>query len=175
MDTLVEFIIPISGLKIGSHTFDFQVDSSFFEHFPDSSLKEGTFKVHLDFEKRLDLYEMHFSFSGFTKAACDRCLTDLNFPIKGENLLLVKFADELFEDVDVLYIPIKTEELNVAKYIYEYISLAVPFIKTFDCESEAEMPCDTEMLALLDKEKGSDDSGSTDNPIWDDLKNIKFN
>lgn len=171
----MEFIIPISGLKIGSHAFDFQVDSTFFEHFPDSIVKEGSFEVHLDFEKRLDLYEMHFSFSGYTKAACDRCLTELNFPIKGENLLLVKFADELFEDVDVLYIPIKTEELNVAKYVYEYISLAIPYIKTYDCESEEEKPCDIEMLDFMNEENEAKETKDTDNPIWAGLKNIKFN
>lgn len=175
MDTLEEFIIPISGLKIGSHSFDFQINSDFFAHFPDSLIKEGTFDVRLEFEKRLDLYEMHFSYTGFTKTPCDRCLANINFPIKGENLLLVKFADDFFEDVDVLYIPIKTEELNVAKYVYEYISLAVPFIKTFDCEEEEEKPCDEEMLALIDEREDSKDTDETNNPVWDSLKNIKFN
>ncbi|MEM1120664.1 MAG: DUF177 domain-containing protein, partial [Bacteroidota bacterium] len=165
----------ISGLKIGTHSFDFQIDSSFFANFPDSLMQEGQFEVHLDFEKRLNLYEMHFSFSGHTKTACDRCLMELNFPVKGENLMLVKFAEAYLEEVDVLYIPINTEELNVAKFIYEYLSLAVPYIKTYDCESEEERPCDEAMLKRLNQanDKSSDSQGT--NPIWDNLKNIKFN
>lgn len=174
MDALVEYLIPISGLKIGIHTFDFQIDNEFFHHFEGSAIKEGMFKVQLVFEKRIDLYELNFSFEGTTKAACDRCLAPISFPIKGENQLIVKFAEAYFEDVDVIYVPIKTEELNVAKFIYEFISLAVPFIKTYDCESEPERPCDEEMLELLAQKKSTEKSESTSNPVWDKLKNIKF-
>ncbi len=177
MDALVEYLIPISGLKIGTHSFDFQIDNAFFAHFSDALIKEGAFKVKLDFEKRIDLYEMNFSFEGTTKTACDRCLASIDFPIRGNNRLIVKFAEEPSEDIDVIYIPIKTEELNVAKYIYEYLSLAVPYVKTYDCEADKNKPCDVEMLALLDKEASGKDNNSTNdtNPVWDQLKNIKFN
>ena len=176
MDALVEYLIPISGLKIGLHTFDFQVDKTFFAEFPDSLIKEGTFKVHLDFEKRIDLYELHFTYEGTTKSTCDRCLAAVNFPIKGENQLILKFAEEYLEDVDVVYIPIKTEEFSVAKHIYEYLSLAVPFIKRYNCEEEEVKPCDLETLAVLNKQdEESKDSDDKENPIWDSLKDIKFN
>ena len=176
MDALVEYLIPISGLKIGTHSFDFQVDNTFFAHFPDSLIKEGSFKVHLDFDKRLDLYEMNFSYEGTTKTACDRCLANINFPIKGNNRMIVKFAEEFMEDVDVIYIPIKTETLSVAKYIYEFLSLAVPYVKTYNCETEDKKPCDTEMLAFLNQEqKENKELSSHPNPVWDQLKNIKFN
>ena len=176
MDALVEYLIPISGLKIGSHSFDFQVDKTFFTHFPDSLIKDGMFKVHLDFEKRIDLYELHFSYEGTTESTCDRCLAAVNFPIKGENQLIIKFAEEYLEDVDVVYIPIKTEEFSVAKHIYEYLSLAVPFIKRYNCEDEKIKPCDLETLAFLNKQEAdSQKSSDKENPIWDSLKNIKFN
>ena len=108
--------------------------------------------------------------------ACIGCLANVNFPINGNNRIIVKFAEEFKEDVEVIYIPIKTETLNVAKYIYEYLSLAVPYVKIFDCQAEKQPPCDTEMLALLEKEAHEDkDSTKDPNPIWDQLKNIKFN
>ncbi len=174
MDALVEYLIPVSGLKIGSHSFDFQVDSAFFTHFPDSLIKEGSFKVQLDFDKRIDLYEMNFSFEGTTKSACDRCLAAVDFPVSGNNRLIVKFAETYKEDVDVIYIPIKTETLNVAKYIYEYLSLAVPYVKIYDCEADKNKPCDTEMLAFLDQQAAAE-TENTPNSAWDQLKNIKFN
>lgn len=175
MDALEEYLIPISGLKFGLHSFDFQVNSTFFTHFPDSLIKEGSFKVHLDFDKRIDLYEMNFSFEGTTKAACDRCLAAVDFPIFGDNRLIVKFAEEYQEDVDVIYIPIKTETLNVAKYIYEYLCLAVPYVKIYDCDADKSKPCDTEMLAFLDKQADEKESKDNPNSAWDQLKNIKFN
>ena len=177
MDTLVEYLIPIIGLKVGSHSFDFQVDNAFFAHFPDSLIKEGSFKVQLEIDKRFDLYEMNFSFEGTTKADCNRCLATVDFPIKGTSRMIVKFAEEFTEDVDVIYIPIKTETLNVAKYVYEYLCLAVPYVKIFDCEVEKNRPCDLEMLTLLNQEdeEAGKESTKNSNPVWDQLKNIKFN
>lgn len=177
MDALEEYLIPISGLKFGSHSFDFQIDSAFFAHFPDSLIKEGSFKVQLDFDKKIDLYEMNFSFEGTTKAACDRCLAAVDFPVNGNNRLIVKFAEEYLEDIDVVYIPIKTETLNIAKYIYEYLCLAVPYVKIYDCDVDKNKPCDTEMLTFLDKQADDNDKELKDNPnsTWDQLKNIKFN
>ena len=174
MDALAEFSIPVAGLKIGTHSFDFQIDSDFFCHFPDSLIKEGIFKVQLAFEKRFDIYELLFSFDGYTKTPCDRCLAEINFPVSGENRLLVKFADDFLEDAEVIYIPLKTEELNVAKYIYEYISLAIPLVKTYNCEAEIEKPCDEQMLAFIQKNKRDKKETSTPNPVWEELKNIKF-
>lgn len=175
MDPLIEYIIPVSGLKVGSYSFDFQVDSEFFSHFPDSLIKQGNFKVHLDFEKRIDLYELDFSFEGNTKASCDRCLVEVDFPAKGKNQLIVKFSDEYLEEADVIYIPNKTEKLNVAKYIYEFICLSIPFVKTFDCEEREPAPCDREMLERINGKEETTESNSTENPVWDQLKNIKFN
>ena len=174
MDALAAYDIPVSGLKNGVHLFDYQLDSAFFGHFPNSLITEGNFEVQLVFEKRVDLYELQFSFTGEMATTCDRCLAPIRFPLAGTNCLLVKFSDEPSDDEDILYIPAKSEKLNVAPYLYEYIGLKVPFVKTYDCATEAEPPCDTEMLKHLDDNQPSDSAPAEDNPAWDALRNIKF-
>lgn len=175
MDALMEYSIPIRGIKLGLHSFDFQINSDFFSHFPDSLIKAGNFEVRLDFDKRIDLYELNFFFNGTIETSCDRCLAAINLPVEGKNRLVVKFSEDFLEDLDVIYIPFKTERLNVAKYIYEYLSLAVPYIKTYNCQSEELKPCDTQMLTHLQKSAGDKNSELAVNPVWDQLKNIKFN
>ena len=172
MNALIEYLIPIRGLKIGLHHYNFQINQEFFSNFPDSLIDNGEFEVQLDFEKRIDLFELVFSYNGFFNTACDRCLVNIDFPIKGKNQMIIKFAEEFLEEAEVEYIPLKTEKLNVAKYIYEFICLAVPFVKVYDCQAEREKPCDEKMLAFLEKEKAEK---PVNNPLWDNLKNIKFN
>jgi len=172
MDTLLEFSIPVSGLKEGIHSFDFQLDSSFFEHFPESIIKKGSFWVQLNFEKRIDFYQMGFSFEGTIETVCDRCLAAINFPVKGENRLIIKFAEDFSEEGELIYIPHKTEKLNVARYIYEFIHLAIPFVKIYNCQEEIPKPCDEQVLQLLEKE--SQNTDSADSSVWDQLKDIKF-
>ncbi len=176
MNVLSEYSIPISGLKNGLHSFDFQLDSGFFSHFPDSLIKEGNFKVRLNFDKRTDLYEMTFDYKGHFQTPCDRCLAAINLPIKGSNHLIIKFSDEFKEEAEIIYVPPRTQQLNVAKYLYEFICLSIPLIKAYNCEEEEKKPCDKKMLAYLVQENEErEDAPSKSNPLWDQLKDVKFN
>ncbi len=173
MKSLNHFSIPIQGLKDGMHQFDFQVDKAFFAHFENSQIADGNFYVKLYFDKRPDMYVMTFSYEGSIQTACDRCLADIQLPLEGDNQLMVKFAETPSEEAEVIYILRGMNELNVAKYVYEFIALAVPILKVYDCENDEFLPCNEEMLDHLDKngpQKQEDEDSS--NPIWDTLKNL---
>ena len=176
MAELKQFSLPLRGLKDGVHQFDFQVDAEFFTHFKSSPIQEGEFEVIMYFDKRPDMIVLTFDIAGHMQTECDRCLEQIRLPIKGEEQLLIKYAEEASEDAEVIYIPRGTSELNVARFVYEYICLSVPMVKTYDCESEAERPCSEAMLKYLDSEKAqSGEEETPDNPIWEALKNIKKN
>jgi uncharacterized metal-binding protein YceD (DUF177 family) len=165
MDALKEFIIPLEGLSEGVHQFDFQLDNDFFEHFKNDLIREGEFKLTLYFDKRPDMIVLIFDFEGKFRTDCDRCLETIQLPIKDNQQLMVKYADEASEDADVVYITRETQQLNVARYAYESIGLAVPITKS--CDSIENPPCNESMLDYLD---GPSKSEQTDNPIWDALK-----
>ena len=62
----------------------------------------------------------------------------------------------------------------MAQFAYEYIVLAVPMVRVYDCELENPPVCDFEMLDFLKKQQEADDAGeSSDNPAWKELKNWK--
>lgn len=169
MSELKHFSIPVQGLKIGTHQFDFQVDKYFFEHFETSVIKDGNFDVRLFFDKRSDMFVLDFEFKGHVITDCDRCLANIQLPVEGENQLLVKFSEEPQEEAEVIYILKGVSEFNVAKFVYEYITLALPMIKVYDCEEEDPPVCNFENLDYLDNDAEEEESTSS---VWDELKKL---
>lgn len=178
MDHLRQFTIPVLGLKIGIHEYNFSIDDKFFSHFEDSPIQQGTFEVKFLIDIREDMLVLTFDFEGSIKTDCDRCLAAINLPVEGEEDLIVKYAKESDDEIDMVYIEPGTAELNVATYIYEYICLARPVTNIYDCEEEPENVCDLKMLDYLDnkmKEEPTEKKEESSNSPWDELKNFNKN
>jgi len=47
-----DFDIPFSGLKLGTHQFDFDIADSFFTLFNNSEVKKGALKVSVNLNKK---------------------------------------------------------------------------------------------------------------------------
>lgn len=168
MDALEHFSIPVSGLHNGTHEYDFSIDAAFFQCFPESPIKDGDVAVHFIFEKQNDMYILTFQLEGTVRTACDRCLEEFSLPVEADEMLLVKFDEKEWEDADIIYVLRDTPKLNVARYIYEFINLAVPIAKTHD---DADEECDPEMLKFLQREENSDSQISS--AVWDALKGLQ--
>ena len=173
MEGLVEFSIPIKGLGDGVHRFDFHIDASFFKHFESAPVEEGDIDLTFLLDKRPSMYVLEFDFEGTVNTACDRCLAPIDLPISGHQRLLVKFSfEEEDEEADVVYISPETQKLDIAKYVYEFIVLAIPMIKVYDCQEEEDPPCNVEMLRYLEgaEDAGPSEEEATENPIWEELR-----
>lgn len=153
MDPLIQFRIPVKGLQSGPHEYQFQIDAEFFKAFEASPIQEGTISMTLDFDKRPDMFVLEFDFSGTVRTTCDRCLAEIDLPISDSQRMLVKYSlDEVeSDDPDVVFIHPETQQLDVAPFAYDFILLAVPMIRTYDCESEEVRPCNQELLDYLVK------------------------
>ena len=123
--------------------------------------------MKLHFDKRPDMLVLTFEFFGTFKTDCDRCLEVINLPVKDSQQLIVKYSDEAKED-EIVYITRDTPLLNVAKYAYESIGLAIPITKV--CDEIETPPCNDKMLDYLD---GKEENEKTNNPIWEALKDFK--
>jgi uncharacterized metal-binding protein YceD (DUF177 family) len=113
---------------------------------------------------------LHFQFDGTIRTECDRCLETFDLPIQDTQDLMVKFDDEPREEVEVIYIERLSPSLNVAKYVYEFIHLAVPMHKTHD---EAGGKCDPKMMAFIDHSEENTEETETDSSedsVWSELK-----
>lgn len=176
MNALVEYSIPIKGIATGIHEFEYQINQHFLKHFEESPIGDASVLVQLELEKKPGMFTLQFEISGTVRTHCDRCLTAINLPIEGQNRLLVKVSEEEeSDDPEIVYLHPEATKLEVAGFIYEFVILAIPMIKTYDCEVEEPLPCNEDMLDLLyEAEEGpEEDEEDTSNPIWDELK--KFN
>jgi uncharacterized protein len=151
MDALKEFSIPIKGLKNGVREFDFTIGEAFFKNFEGSPVSEGEFDVHLTFDKKDSFIELTFDFDGTMRTDCDRCTASIDLPFGDSHFLLVKYSiEDQEEDAEIVYISPEESHLNVAQYIYEFISISIPFHKTYDCQNDDPRPCDMDILKRLD-------------------------
>ena len=172
MDNLKEFSLPIKGLKNGTHEFDFQIEANFFENFENSPIQNGYFDVHLTMDKRDMFFELVFDFDGSIQTECDRCTASINLPFGDTQHLTVKYSlEDNDDDPEVVFISPETHIFNVAKYIYEFICISVPYHKVYDCENDETPPCDFAVLDRISDEPLPEDIEDKSNPFGN-LKNL---
>jgi len=172
MDPLIKFSIPLHGIGDGIHQFEYQIGASFFKQFEQSPIQHASVELDLELERKPGLIILNFDFSGTVQTNCDRCLAEIQLPISGSERILVKTSYETeSNDPEIVYLSPDAEQLKIGGLVYEFIVLAVPMIKVFDCEEQDPLPCNEKMLDHLDDSEEDLDPG--DNPVWEALK--KFN
>jgi len=170
MKKLKEYTIPISGLKEGVHQFDFQIDSTFFEHFEASPIQKADLRVDFYFDKQSSMYVLIFEVNGKVSVECDRCLEEFEMPIKSSNTLIAKFDASEADEMDIIHISKTAIEIELAEFIYEFIVLSVPIMKKHEDAGEE---CPEDVFDYLDKEEEAADEAPNNNPFLDALKNFK--
>lgn len=176
MKSLSEYNIKFEGLKQGTHFYEFDVDNTFFEEFECFDFKDSTIAVGLEFEKQSTIMVLTFDFLGAITVPCDRCLDDVEVEISGEEKLIVKFGNEEYDETDeILMLPIHEYELNVAKYIYEFINVNIPQKRT-----HGEGLCNQDVITKLEEVAPAANEDESENeievdPRWASLQDIKLN
>ena len=175
--TLKQFSIPFTGLKIGKHQFDFEVDNSFFDAFEYSLVKKGNLKVEVELDKQETMLILQFHIAGTILLDCDKCLADFSYPVDIRERQIVKFAEDELEsdDLEIIVLSRKESTIDVAELIYEFITVSVPYIKTCD-EGVEGSQCDPEMIERLESLSSGAPEQEEDNnsdPRWEALKKLK--
>ncbi len=168
------YSIPLSGLKDGHHTLDFEIDSRFFELFEESEIKEGSLTVIVNIDKSSSHIDLDIRISGKVRICCDRCLGMFDHPIDCGNRLLVKYGrirDD--SDPDIITIPVDEHELDLRQYLYEFIHLSLPIRRIHPEDDSGNSTCDPSMLQRLEEHIVREDESS--DPRWDKLKKLMNN
>lgn len=172
MDNMKDFIVPFSGLSIGSHRFELKVENKFFDHFEYSSIHKADIDIIVILDKKERLMTFSFELNGKVETICDRCGDPVEIIIEGNEKLIVKFGDHFEEESEeIITIPESEFKIDLAPFVYEYITLSIP-IKALHLDDEnGESTCNKEALALLKKLQ---DHSETDSR-WDVLSKLKNN
>ena len=177
MKALKQFSIPFTGLKLGKHQFDFEIDKSFFDAFEYSLVKDGLLKVDVELDKQETMLILHFHILGTIQLNCDKCLAEFGQKIEINERQIVKFAEDELEsdDLEIIVLNRKESEIDVSDMIYEFINVAIPYINNCDQAGQGQT-CDPEMIATLEKLSSgaiTDEEEKSDDPRWAALKKLK--
>ncbi|OFX85887.1 MAG: hypothetical protein A2W99_17255 [Bacteroidetes bacterium GWF2_33_16] len=176
MDYLHKYRIAYQGLTDGLHEFDFEIDDTFFENLDYSEIKKGSLLAHVILNKKSHMLEFAFKINGLVELTCDRCLEDFNLPIDYNGKLFVKFSSSEEElDDDVICISPDENEINIAHYLYESISLSIPLKRVHPSDKKGKPLCNSEMLKKIKEYQINAPTEEDVDPRWDELKKLMEN
>ena len=174
MEKKNEFLIPVSGLALGSHSYQFEINDDFFAEMDYSEIQQGKVTVNLDVERQETMLVLHFDLQGSVRVACDRCADEFDQPIESHQEFFVKLGTENAEESDdVAVVPADQSDFDVRSLVYEYIILAIPMHRV-----HPEGECNPEVLALLAQSESVEPTDNEDDnidPRWAALKDIQLN
>lgn len=168
MDLLKGYDIDISKLNLEQYEFQFPVKDEFFEVFDYGLIDHGSLSTLLVLDKKASFITLVFHIKGSIQLICDRSLDAYNYPLEINKELVLKFgeeAQELSEEMEV--IPYNTQIINVARYIYEFISIEIP-MKKLHPRFKDEHGDDQVIYSSSDAIPSSDVD-----PRWNELKKLK--
>lgn len=168
MNLLKNYDIDISKLNLGQHEFHFQIEDEFFELFDYSLIDHGSLETVILLDKKTTFISLAFHISGKVELICDRSLEKFDFDLSFENAIVFKYGDEdkiVSDEVEI--ITSNTQKINVANYLYEFISVSIPMKKLhprFVDESEENQ------IIFSSKDE---ESNTEIDPRWSELKKLK--
>lgn len=171
-----ELVLNLPGLPEGITEVKTTVYTDFFTQFEQSPIAGAEFEVRVGLDKKPNLYILDIQAEGWHQANCDRCLELIRIPVHAKYRYYLKvqgyLADDMEMDEDMLIVEEGTTELDLRPMVYESIVLALPLTNVYDCEIDDQSPCDPKILKILRDQEQKD--REVTNPLWDVLKNIKF-
>lgn len=177
MKQLNDFLIPFSGLKLGKHQFEYQINKAFFDSFDYDDFENATIKVSVLFEKKNTMLELNIRHSGTVCVPCDLTNERFDLPIKGKGKLLVQFGEAYNDDNDeLLILPHGEHQMNISQFIYEMIVLSIPLRRVHPGVKDGTLI--TESLQKLNElrveEVREEKNKAAENidPRWDKLKQL---
>lgn len=172
MKSLKAYELSFFGLKEGIHHFKYEIGNQFFEAFNYNEFFDANILVDLEFIKKSNLLELHFTANGTVNVACDVSNESYDQPIAGDLRIVVKFGDVYNDDnEEILIIPHGEHQINVAQFIFEIIVLSVPKKRIHPGVKDGSLKSDIiEKLKEL-QPKAKKNLNEID-PRWEDLKKL---
>lgn len=176
MKDLKKFEVEIFQLKNGIHHYDFEIDDSFFQVLGTSLTEKGRLRVHVALEKNSDFYKLNFLINGFVVLVCDRSLDEFEHYVNINTDLIIRYGDkneEVSDDLET--ITPDTYVLNLARNIYEYIGVEIPYKKLHPRFREQSSVGEQDPLVYQTETYTKKDVEDDIDPRWKALLKLKDN
>lgn len=155
-------------MAVGQKVVEYHLDNDFFQMLEDVEIQKGDVNVKVTVNKTAKQSELSFALEGKVVVTCDRCLEEMDQPIKTTGHLVVRLGKEFKDDGDdIVEIPEEQGIINVSWFLYEFCELAIP-IK----HSHPFGQCNKGMSGKLNEymvDSDSFESGSEDETVEEDF------
>jgi uncharacterized protein len=172
------FSVNIIGLSNSAHTFDFQLDDSFFGQYGTEIISSGQLEAVVVLDKHETFIEADFSIKGHVGLICDRSLEPFEEPLDIHKKVMFKYGETPGEVTDEIVIIARDQSsLELGQLMYEFIALSMPIKKLHPKFRGDEAETEVEegrivYTASTDNNNEGDDDGDVD-PRWEALKKLK--
>ncbi len=173
---LKEFFIPFTGLKLGKHKFEYEIENTFFESFGYEEFNGVSIALTAILNKMTTIMELDIHAEGTVNVNCDLTNEPFDQEVDLDLQLLIKFGHEYNdEDDEILVIPHGEHQINIAQYVYEMLVLGVPQKRVHpgveDGSLQSEALDRLQELQPKETRETKEDEENTD-PRWDGLKKL---
>ncbi len=180
MNPLRAYDIHIVGLDNKRYEYDFTSDKSFFVALEQELIPTGNVQTHVVLEKSETMIRLEFHIVGTVEQTCDRSLDEYDESVDTQQTMLLKFGDhneELSDEIEL--IERNTTTINVARYIFEFISLSLPMKRLhprFRDEDETDDDENGKLIYRSSTETNDDADDQSDvDPRWAALRKLSDN
>ncbi|SHK07987.1 YceD family protein [Epilithonimonas mollis] len=175
MDRFRNYDIAFSGLKTGKHDFKFEINQAFFDLFEtEQEFFKPKINVNVLLDKHTTFLEFYIDVSGTVQLICDISNDEFSENIENDLKVLVKFGEEYDDsNEDIITIPQKDSEFNIANLVYETVVLSIPMKKVAPSVRDND-----EYEKLLEKYSPKpieEETEESTDPRWEALKKLKDN
>ena len=146
------YIIDLKRLPIGTHHFDFQLDSAFFASVEKSEILSGEVAAHVTLNLREDDYTLMITVNGTVFVTCDRCLDPMPFDIDASEEVTDDGLPVTGESITHNPSPIT---LDLSWLAYEIVSINIPIVHSHqpgECNQQMELLLHDHLCDDLDPE-----------------------
>lgn len=168
------YAIKFTGLKLGEHHFEYQIDNTFFDEFDYQEFQKSNIQVDVNLTKKNTQLEFDFHIQGTVRVNCDLTLEPFDLPVENALSIVVKFGGD-FEEVDdkLVIIPAGEFEFQIQQYIYECVLLSLPSKRVHPGVEDGSL--NSEMLDKLNYHSVNNNKNKEEqkiDPRWDKLKKL---
>jgi uncharacterized metal-binding protein YceD (DUF177 family) len=180
VNTLRAYDINIVGLDNKRYEYDFTSGDAFFATLEQDLIQKGNVQTHLILDKSETMIRLAFHITGAVEQICDRSLDEYDEPVDTQQTMLLKFGDhneELSDEIEL--IERNTATVNIARYIFEFISLSLPMKRLHprfrDEDDEIDDEQNGKLIYRSDAETTNEDDQPAIDPRWAALRKLSDN
>ena len=174
MFSLETLNIDLKGMMEDSQETSHVLGDEYFESLEDAQIQKGKVNVTTSIRKAGgDGFVLKISVEGVVTVQCDRCLDDMEQPVKAESSYTVRLGQGSEEADDIITVDENEGMLRPGWFIYELIALAIP-IKHVHAPGK----CNDAMTRKLDElsatRSGDEVAEDAVDPRWAELGKLKI-